>query len=67
MSKFEYKTIVLPFRMGVFKQGLPDIQTALNTEGQEGWRFKQIVLPSTDWGKSDSMIAILERTTEEAN
>jgi hypothetical protein len=26
MSKFEYKTIVLPFRMGVFKQGLPDIR-----------------------------------------
>jgi hypothetical protein len=46
MRKFEYKTVVLPFRMGIFKQGLPDIQTALNKEGQQGWRFTQMVLPS---------------------
>jgi transcriptional regulator with XRE-family HTH domain len=65
MRKFEYKTVVLPFRMGIFKQGLPDIQTALNKEGQQGWRFTQMVLPSTEWGKSDSMVAILERAVDE--
>lgn len=64
MSKYEYKTVVLPFRFGIFKQGLPDIQTALTKEGRDGWRFKQLVLPSSDWGKSDSMIAILERIIE---
>jgi hypothetical protein len=64
MNRFEYKTIVLPFRLGVFKQGLPDIQSALNTEAQQGWQFKQMILPSSDWGKSDSMVAILERTSE---
>src|SRR5690242_7673301 len=37
MTQFEYKTLVLPFRMGLFKQGLPDIQTALNAEGRHGW------------------------------
>ena len=64
MSRFEYKTIPLPFKFGIFKQGLPDIQTALNKEGRDGWQFKQMVLPSSDWGKSDTMVAILERAIE---
>ena len=64
MGRFEYKTVVLPFRMGIFKKGLPDIQEALNKEGNEGWQFKQIILPSSEWGKSDSIVAILERPTE---
>jgi len=67
MARYEYKTVVLPFRMGIFKQGLPDIQAALNTEGRQGWQFKQMVLPSTDWGKSDSMVAILERVLGESS
>jgi transcriptional regulator with XRE-family HTH domain len=67
MSKFEYKTVVLPFRVGIFKQGLPDIQKALDKEGQQGWQFKQMVLPSSQWGSSDSMIAILERAVEQTN
>jgi transcriptional regulator with XRE-family HTH domain len=65
MSKFEYKTVLLPFKVGIFKQGLPDIQKALNKEGQQGWRFKQMVLPSSSWGSSDSMVAILERSVEQ--
>jgi DNA-binding XRE family transcriptional regulator len=64
MSRYEYKTMVLPFRFGIFKQGLPDIQSALTKEGREGWQFKQMLLPSSDWGKSDNMIAILERAIE---
>jgi transcriptional regulator with XRE-family HTH domain len=67
MNKFEYKTVVLPFRVGIFKQGLPDIQKALNKEGQQGWRFKQMVLPSSSWGSSDNMVAILERTVEQGS
>jgi hypothetical protein len=43
MKKFEYKTLVLPFRVGI---------------------FKQMILPSSQWGTSDSMVAILERTVE---
>lgn len=61
MCQFEYKTVVLSFQLGLFKQGLPDIQAVLNKEGRDGWRFRQMVLPSTDWGRSDSMVAILER------
>jgi transcriptional regulator with XRE-family HTH domain len=61
MKTYEYKSIVLNFRIGIFKQGLPDIQKELNKEGQQGWQFKQMLLPSSSWGASDSMVAILER------
>ncbi|MGH8291793.1 MAG: DUF4177 domain-containing protein [Steroidobacteraceae bacterium] len=49
--KYEYKSIVLEFKAGIFRQGLPDIATALNTEGLEGWRLKQLVVPSSSWGR----------------
>ena len=61
MPKYEYKTLVLPFKMGLFKQGLPDIASALNAEGREGWQLKQIMLPSSQLGTSDSVVAVLER------
>jgi hypothetical protein len=61
VAKFEYKTVVLNFKMGLFKQGLPDIQSSLNEEGAAGWQLKQIILPSSSWGSSDSVVAILER------
>lgn len=53
-----------PFRLGVFKQGLPDIAKALNDDGKKGRRFKQIILPSSSWGSSDNMVAVLERSIE---
>ena len=59
--KYEYKSIMLEFKPGVFRQGLPDIAAALNAVGSEGWRLKQLVLPSSSWGSSDSIVAILER------
>ena len=61
LMKFEYKTIVLPFKFGIFKQGMPDIQEALCDAGLDGWQLKQIILPSSEWGKSDRIVAILER------
>ena len=61
MHTYEYKTLVLPFRIGVFQQGLPDIKAALDAEGVKGWQLKQMILPSSSWGNSDSMVAILER------
>ena len=61
MNRFEYKTLVLPFKMGFFKQGVPDISSALNKEGKEGWQLKQIMLPSSQLGTSDSVVAVLDR------
>jgi hypothetical protein len=59
--KYEYKSIVLAFKAGLFKQGLPDIEGTLNTEGKDGWRLRQLILPSSSWGSSDNVVAILER------
>jgi transcriptional regulator with XRE-family HTH domain len=64
MGKFEYKTLVLNFKMGILKKGLPDIQQALNAEGSQGWQLKQLILPSSDFGKSDSIVCILERACD---
>jgi hypothetical protein len=64
MKTYEYKSLVLNFRAGIFKQGLPDIQKALNKEGQQGWQFKQMLMPSSALGTSDSMVAILERAVD---
>jgi transcriptional regulator with XRE-family HTH domain len=62
MKKFEYKTIDLPFKFGIFKQGTPDIEEALNIEGADGWRLHQMVLPaSSNMGQSERMIAVFER------
>jgi len=64
LMKFEYRTIVLPFKFGVFKKGLPDIQSELSKAGLAGWRFKQMIMPSSEWGTSDRIVAILERSIE---
>lgn len=62
MPKFEYKSLVLNFKSGFFKNGLPDIQAALNEQGAQGWQLKQMILPSSQMGSSDSIVAIFERT-----
>ncbi len=61
MSTIEYKTVLLPYKTGVFQSDSNEIQTMLNVEGAQSWRLSQIVLPSTVWGRSNVMIAILER------
>lgn len=67
MKRYEYKTLELPFKFGIFKQGTPDIEDALNSEGAEGWRLHQMVLPaSSNMGQSERMIAILEREMTES-
>jgi Domain of unknown function (DUF4177) len=33
----------------------------LNKQGAEGWHLSQIVLPSTVWGRANTMVAILQR------
>jgi len=66
MKKYEYKTIELPFKFGIFKQGTPDIDEPLNEAGAEGWRLSQMVVPnSSNMGQSEKMVAILEREISE--
>lgn len=61
MAKYEYKTLVLPFKTGFITQVPPDIATALNKEGRDGWRLSQTIAPIGSGGSSVSVIAILER------
>jgi uncharacterized protein DUF4177 len=62
VSQIEYKTILLPYKTGVFQSDSVEIAEMLNKEGSERWRLSQIVLPSTVWGRANTMVAILERT-----
>jgi len=62
MSKIEYKTVLLPYKTGLFQGDSTDLTVALNKEGVEGWLLSQIVLPSTVWGRANTMIAIMQRT-----
>jgi hypothetical protein len=61
MTKIEYKTILLPYKTGIFQDDSTDVAVMLNKVGAEGWRLSQIVLPSTVWGRANTMVAILER------
>jgi transcriptional regulator with XRE-family HTH domain len=61
VMKYEYKTLVMPFKTGFASQVPPDIATALNHEGREGWRLSQVCAPIGSGGSTVSMIAILER------
>ena len=61
VMKYEYKTLVMPFKTGFASQVPPDIATALNHEGSEGWRLSQVCAPIGSGGSTVSMIAILER------
>jgi hypothetical protein len=61
VTKYEYKSVEMPFRFGVLKQGTPDIEKILNAEGEKGWRLHQVIMPAGATGQSDKMIAIFER------
>lgn len=64
MSHFEYKSVLLPYKPGVFQGDSADLGVALTKEGAERWKLAQLVLPSTVWGRSNCMVAILERAVE---
>lgn len=62
MKKYEYKTLELPFKFGLFKQGLPDIDGALNEEAAQGWRLHNMLVPaSSNMGQSERILAVMER------
>ena len=61
MTTHEYKTILLPYKTSQFQGDAVELQDLLNKEGAEGWMLLQIVLPSTVWGRANTMIAIMQR------
>ena len=66
MSKLEYKTILLPYKTGIFQSDSVEVAEVLNREAKERWQLAQIVLPSTVWGRSNTMVAILARAAEQS-
>jgi hypothetical protein len=62
MSKLEYKTILLPYKLGVFQADSAEVADILNREAGERWQLEQLVLPSTVWGRANTMLAILSRS-----
>lgn len=64
MSQFEYKTVMLPYKPSVFQGDSAEMSELLNKEAESRWRLSQLVLPSAVWGRSNSMVAILERTRQ---
>jgi hypothetical protein len=50
---------------GVKSREIPDLESTLNREGKEGWRFHEIVQPSAAFGESTAVIVIFERVLEE--
>ena len=67
MPKYEYKTITVDSSiqgkgLGTSTaRGLPDLEDALNREGQDGWRFREIVFPPKGWGETTRAIVLFER------
>ena len=61
MKNYEYKTVSIKFSHGWFKKGTSNVDAALNEEAIDGWRFKQMVMPTDATGGTEKMIAIYER------
>jgi len=59
--KYEYKTIVLPFKTRFFSPSPPDVAAALNEQAQQGWRLAQCCTSIGAGGSTVNLIAILER------
>lgn len=61
MKNYEYKTVTIKFSHGWFKKGISNVDEALNEGAIDGWRFKQMVMPTDATGGTEQMIAIYER------
>lgn len=61
VKNYEYKTASIKFNHGWFKKGTLNVDAVLNKEAIEGWRFKQMIMPTDSTGGSEQMIAIYER------
>jgi hypothetical protein len=62
MAKYEYKTVVMPFKTGLVSQGLPDISASLNSEARHGWRLRELFTQANASGQTFAAVAIMERS-----
>ena len=67
MKKYEYKTIRISQKGWGFKsRKIPDLESTLNSEGKEGWRLCEVILPSAALGESTAVIIVFERGSVES-
>lgn len=62
---FEYKTVSISAKAGLFQQGSPDIEGALNEAAKGGWRFREMVKPGAGMEMGQpTLVAIFERSLD---
>ncbi len=67
MTKYEYKTVILKQQgLGFSSRKIPALESTLNTYGKEGWRLREIVIPSAALADSNKVILIFERELVES-
>ncbi|MFC1587862.1 DUF4177 domain-containing protein [Planctomycetota bacterium] len=66
MRSFDYKVVKLPMKgLGIFSKDVsPDLNNALNSEGQDGWQLVNSIMPTTSLGETDRLVLIFMRDKE---
>jgi len=60
---YEYKTITLKQKgLGLLtSKEVPELETVLNAQAEDGWRYGDVIMPTAAFGESDKVILVLER------
>ena len=60
---YEYKTITLKQKgLGLLtSKEVPELETVLNVQAEDGWRYRDVIMPTAAFGESDKVILVLER------
>ena len=60
---YEYKTITLKQKgLGLLtSKEVPELETVLNAQAEDGWRYRDAIMPTAAFGESDKVILVLER------
>lgn len=66
MHNYEYRSSTIDFDSGIFtRKGTTSLDKTLNEECKEGWRLKQIIMPTDSNGMTSYMVVVLERLLPE--
>ena len=61
MQRVEYKVVKTPMK-GVLRRDVsPDLDSILNSEGKDGWRLVNSIVPASGFGESDQVVLIFMR------
>ena len=64
MKSVEYKVVKVPMK-GIFKRDVsPNLDNVLDSEGRDGWRLANSIIPASGFGESDRVVLIFMRETD---